>query len=211
MQEELLQFIIQSTPKKFFEALHEKLPEAMTFARSDGERFPENERARLFGHAKNQRFNGAFREAAMLGGLGFAEGEKISKGECYTAYNPFMVFGKANLKPLNRFPAPAVYRRAIARLNEPFEPDTPDLFIPQPIHRPGFDRVGCLILPVIPPRHEPNLAGIYVGVPYSNLKDWHMYEPLTHVINAYQSAMPSEGLTDKAFAKLKKNLKRKEG
>ena len=210
MQKELLQFIIQSTPKHFLTKMREEMHQAMTFANSDGERFPENERARLLGHAKNQRLNGAFRVAAVQSGLHFAEGEKINRGECYVASNPFIIYGKANLRPHNKLPAPARYRREIARINEALEPDTFDLFNPGPAKGP-LEQVGCLILPVIPSRHEYNLAGIYIGVPYSNLKDWHMYDSLDNVINAYDATFDPEGLTDQAFATLKKNLKRKEG
>lgn len=210
MQKELLQFIIQSTPKHFLTNIREGMRQAMTFANSDGERFPENERPKAYGLSRHQRLNGAFREATEQSGLHFTQGEKINQGECYVASNPFIIYGKANLQPNNKFPAPALYRRAIARINEALEPDTFDLFNPGPIKGP-LEQVGCLILPVIPSRHEHHLAGIYIGVPYSNLKEWHMYESLDNVINAYDATFDPEGLSDQAFATLKKNLKRKEG
>jgi hypothetical protein len=106
----------------------------------------------------------------------------------------------------NKTPRYAKHRKLIAALNARLEPVNADLFSAKTVG-PIEDGLGCLIVAVKPHRREPQSTpfGVMIGVPYTNLRGWHLFVPVSEVMAAYH---PSEQIEvpDLAFAKLKRRM-----
>jgi len=204
---DLIQYIISRVPLSFFTLASEHLEAAYFSAHQYAQTFEEAERARILGQLRHYRQNEAIRMAAMEAGLTATAPHTYPKGERYTliaAEN--IIFSRVNVPFNNHLPRPSKYRRLIATINQRLEPTNEVLFGPEPI-RPPSNGLGCLIVTVNPPRFEPQSTpfNLIVGVPYTSLKGWHLFEPISSILAEYHPTQEIE-VPDMAWAKLKKQL-----
>lgn len=206
MQIDLVEFIASKTPLTFFNNLVERLEEAYFMAHQEAMTYDEPERFRILPQARHYRQNAAFREAGIGAGLIAAAPYTDPKGERYSMIAAEDIrYGRIAVPFHNRIPRPARHRSTIAAVNARLEPRNFDLFSGMP--RQLGDGLGCLIVTINPHRSEGQSVpqDIFVGVPYSNLRDWHLFTPVSEVVAAYRPAQELE-VPDLAFAKLKKKL-----
>lgn len=211
MQLDLVEFIASKTPLAFFTKLVEKLEEAYFLAHQQANTYAEPERFRFLPQARHYKQNGAFREAGAEAGLVIAAPHTDPKGERYSLVAADDIrYGRIAVPFHNRIPRLAAHRSTIAAVNARLEPRNFDLFSGGV--RPVGDGLGCLIVTVNPHRSEGQSVprNICVGVPYSNLRGWHLFSPVSEVLAAYRPAQEIE-VPDLAFAKLKKKLNDAEG
>lgn len=212
MREILLSYLTQRIPHHFVM----QLPEALEAAYFDAHRNAEQrcavpERGRVRGQLRHYYQNGALRSLAERLEIEASAEHTAPRGERYTklAFED-IVMGRTAVHFSNKMPAPAKHRKAISALNERFEPSTLDLF-DEPVERP-LDGLGVLLVTVHPGKNQDQSvpSQFVVGVPYSNLKGWHLFEPFSSFLAAYNVAV-TEDPVDMAFPTLKKMLKEAEG
>jgi hypothetical protein len=158
---------------------------------------------------RHYRTNSAIRNAASITGLESSTPHTNPKGERYSLiFADSVTFGQIAVPFDNKIPRPSLHRKAIASVNSRFEPINLDLFSTPPVINPANEALGCLITTIKPPHFEGQSVprDIYIGVPYTNLKAWHIFIPVTEVIAAYRPAQELHVL-DSAFATLKKKLR----
>ncbi|PPD35844.1 MAG: hypothetical protein CTY19_02015 [Methylomonas sp.] len=207
MRTDLVAFIAQKTPLPFFMGLIENLEEAYFLAYKDSLDYAEPEQKRILPQMRHYRQNTALRKTALSVGLSSSAPHTNPKGERYSvAFAEDITFGRTSVPFHNRIPRPSKHRAAIASVNTRLEPINLDLFTP--VTKPTGDALGCLVITVNPPHHEGQSVprNICIGVPYSNLKGWHLFEPVTEVLAAYNPANEIQ-VPDLAFAKLKIKLR----
>jgi len=208
----LLSYLAGRIPHEFVKQLPESLEAAYFDAHRNAEqRCAVPERVRVRGQLRHYYQNGALRELAERFGIDATAPHTKPKGERYTRLVfEDIVLGRTGVRFANKMPAPAKHRKAIAALNERFEPYTPDLFeAPQ---RHVNDGLGVLLVTVHPGKEQDQSVPSHfvVGVPYTNLKGWHMFEPLAALLAAYEPAQQLE-TKDIAYPTLKKMLRDAEG
>ena len=212
MRDLLLPYLANRLPHDFVKQLPEALETAYFEAHSNAEqRCAAPERGRVRGQLRHYFQNGALRQLAERFGVDAAAAHTSPKGERYTRLVfGDIVLGRTCVRFTNSTPSPAKHRQAIAALNERFEPKTFDLFEQE--RSVPSDGLGVLLVTVHPghgcDQSVPNHFAI--GVPYSNLSGWHMFEPLSSLLAAYAPAQ-SQPAVDMAFPTLKKILRRAEG
>ncbi|AMH06555.1 hypothetical protein [Achromobacter xylosoxidans] len=211
MKIDLVEYIVRKSPELLFTRMVEKLEEAYFAAHQHAETFPSAERRRVLGQLRHYRQNVALREAGEAAGLIAAAPHTDPKGERYSLVAADDIrFGRIGVAVNNKLARFSKHRATIAALNERLEPLNNDLFN-APSERPT-DGLGCLLVTVNPHyRDEQSVpAAIMVGVPYTNLRGWHLFEPISNVIAAYNPASEIE-VPDLAWVKLKKQLGGAEG
>lgn len=212
MRDVLMPYLTSRIPLDFVR----QLPEALEAAYFDAHRSAEQrcaapERVRVRGQLRHYYQNGAMRELAERLGIDASAEHTTPKGERYTrlTFND-IVLGRTGVRCSDKIPTPAKHRKTIAALNQRFEPYTVDLF--EPVQDRITDGLGVLLVTVHPSvgkdQSVPNQ--FIVGVPYSNLKGWHMFEPLSSLLAAYEPAKEQETV-DIAFPTLKNLLRQAEG
>jgi hypothetical protein len=163
------------------------------------------------GQLRNYYQNGALRTLAERFNISASAPHTDPKGERYTRLIiDDLVLGRTAVGFSNRIPAPAKHRRALAAINQRFEPSTGDLF--DNGLEPAREGLGVLIVTVHPPvgAEQSMPSHFVIGVPYSNLKGWHLFEPLHSFVAAYRPTVQQESV-DIAFPTLKKILREAEG
>ncbi len=206
MSIDLIEFIVTKTPLAFFTNLVEKLDEAYFLAHQEANTYAEPERRRILPQKRHYRQNAAFREAGTEAGLIAAAPHTDPKGERFSLVAAQDIrYGRIAVPFQNRIPRPAKHRKMIAAVNARLEPSNLDLFSGS--MEPVGAGLGCLIVTVNPHRSEGQSLphDIYVGVPYSNVRGWHLFSPVSDVLAACRPALEVE-VPDLAFAKLKKKL-----
>ncbi len=206
MKIDLVSYIADRTPHSFITAVVEGFEAAYSQAFQHSESFAVKSRRRILGQLRHYRQNDALiRAGESVGQMALAKSTSPS-GEHYSFVAAQDIrFGRIAVPFNNRIPRPAKHRSAIAALNARFEPQNNDLFaLPSP---PVTDGLGCILITVNPPSWESQSvpASIVVGVPYTNLKGWHLFEPLSEVLAAYNPAQDI-AVKDLAWVKLKKQL-----
>lgn len=207
MTVDLLNYIVSCTPQDFLQHAIEHIEAAYSLAHREASTYESPEHQRVRGQIRHYRQNEALRTAAKHAGLIGLAAQTDPKGEFYTLVSaPGIVYGRIAVNFSNRIPRAAKHRRAIAALNSHLEPINLDLFSPPPERK--TDGLGVFFVTVNPAlQHQQDLpAGIRLGVPYSNFKGWHMFEPVESVMAAY-SAVTEVAVPDLALVTLKKKLK----
>lgn len=207
MKTDLIKFITDRVPVSFFTLTLEFLEAAYYEAFQHAQTFEEAERFRVLGQLRHYRQNEALRKAALEAGLASASPYTYPKGERYTLITAEDIFfSRINVPFNNDLPRPSKYRHALAAINQYIEPTNAVLFGPEP-PRPSSNGLGCLIVTVNPPRFKTQSTpfDLIVGVPYSNLKGWHLFEPISSILAAYHPAQEIS-VPDMAWVRLKKQL-----
>lgn len=210
MKIDLVEYISSRTPQPFFQAVTERLEAAYAHAHQHAETFSAKSKARALGQLRHYRQNDAFISAGETVGQMAIAKSTFPKGEYYSLVAAQDIrFGRIAIPFNNKIPRPAKHRLAIAAVNARLEPQNCDLF--SPFANAVTDGLGCLVVTVNPARGEPQSvpASIMVGVPYTNLKGWHLLEPVSHILAAYNPAQEI-AVKDIAWAKLKRQLGEKE-
>lgn len=206
MKLDLISYLASSTPALFFPRLVESLEAAYFDAYSHAKTFDEPERNRVLGQLRHYRQNFALRQAATDSALMAVAPHTDPKGERYSVVaSEGIRYGRIGVPFNNSCPRVSKHRKTIAALNSRLEPINLDLFSPAS-PRPT-EGLGCLVVTVNPSRaaEQSVPAAIMIGVPFSNLKGWHLFEPIEEVMAA---ANPAVEITvpDLAWVKLKKQL-----
>jgi len=204
---DLIDYIVSRTPLLFWNRSVELLEAAYFEAHQHALTFEEPERRRMLGQLRNYRQNAALRDAGSAAGLIAAAPHTEPKGERYALIAAEDIrFGRVAVHFKDSRPRPAKHRTTIAALNSRLEPISLPLFGAAPVL--PKDGLGCLIVTVNPPRYEPQStpAAIMLGVPYTDLRGWHLLEPVASIIAAYHVAEDIK-VPDLAWAKLKARLK----
>lgn len=206
MKIDLVEYITAKTPEAFLRHANELLEAAYFAAWQHAETHESPEQRRILGQERHYRQNAALRVAGQSAGLIVAAPNTEPKGERYSIVAAEDIrFGRIAVPFHDRIPRFAKHRGAVAALNERLEPVNLSLFDP-PATRPS-DGLGCMIVTVNPHRRDVQSvpSQIIVGVPYTSLKGWHLFEPLPNVLAAYHRAVEME-VPDLAWVKLKKQL-----
>jgi hypothetical protein len=203
---DLVEYIANRTPTVFITQATELLEEAYHAAHRHSETFDEPERKRVLGQLRHYRQNEALRAAAVKAGLMAAAPHTDPKGERYSiVVAQDIKFSRIGIPHNNNRPRASQHRKAIAALNSRLEPANMSLF--SPLQNIPSDGLGCLLVTVNPHRRESQSvpAALMIGVPYTNLREWHLLEPLSSILAAQHPA-EEIGVPDLAWAKLKKQL-----
>jgi len=207
----LMTYLASRIPHDFVKQVPEALEGAYFEAfRNAEQRCAVPERPRVRGQLRHYYQNGALRTLAERHGIEATAAHTEPKGERYTRLVfDDIVLGRTGVRYANNLPSPAKHRRTIAALNQRFEPVTGDLFTP---YTPGpDDGLGVLLVTVHPAKESDQSvpSQFVVGVPYSNLKGWHLFEPLAGLLAIY-TPMAEQPTADIAFPTLKKLLQQAE-
>ncbi|MBV6448925.1 hypothetical protein [Nitrosomonas sp.] len=206
MKINLIQYIIKRIPSSFFIRAVELMESEYFEAHQVAERYEEPERYRVRGQLRHYGLNRALRAGASEAGLVSKSLHTSPKGDRYSIVIADDIhFGRVSVPFHCNRARPSKYRYAIANVNSRFESTNGSLF-EEPAVIPS-DGMGCLIVTVNPPRFEPQSvpSNIIVGVPYTNLRGWHLFEPISTILAAYNK--PTEiNVPDLAWVKLKKQL-----
>ncbi|WP_395006199.1 hypothetical protein [Undibacterium sp.] len=206
MKIDIIQYISSRTPRTFFTLANELLEAAYFQAHQHAMTFDDPEKRRVLGQLRHYRQNEALRNAGAQNGLIAVAAHTAPKGERYSLIaSEDIRFGRIGVPVNNSTPRPSKHRKELSMLNARLEPVNLDLFN-QKLLRPS-DGLGCLIITVNPnPKDQQTApADIKVGVPYTNMRGWHLFEPMSEIIAAYNPAVEIE-VQDLAWVKLKKQL-----
>jgi hypothetical protein len=207
---DLISYISNRTPQAFLQSAIEGLESAYYQSFIDSTSFDEPEQRRIQPQIRHYRQNAALREAGFKSGLLSVAAETDPRGEKFTLVTSNGVtYGRVGLNFSNRIPRAAKHREAIAAINSRLEPINFDLF--SPITERPTDGLGIFIVTVNPSPSAPQdvPAAINIGVPYSNCKGWHLFEPIESVMAAYASSVELL-VPDLALVQLKKKLQSSE-
>lgn len=210
MTPDLVAYITNRTPQYFLQNAVEALESAYYQASREAATYDSPEQRRIQGQMRHYRQNAAFRDAGNKSGLNSVAASTDPKGEHYPlVMTKGVVYGRIGVNFCDRTPRMAKHRKAIAAINSRLEPVNLDLFnMPQ---ERVADGLGIFLVTVNPhPRQSQDIpAGIKLGVPYSNCKGWHLFEPMESIMAAY--AQPVEiAVPDLALVQLKKKLQESE-
>lgn len=210
MTPDLISYIANRTPKYFLQSAVEGLEAAYFQAYREASSYDEPELRRIQGQIRHYRQNAALRDAGNKSGLKSVAASTDPQGEKYTLVTTQgVVYGRLGVNYCDKTPRIAKHRKAIAAINSRLEPLHLDLFNPPP-ERPS-DGLGVFLVTINPhPRQSQDMpAAINIGIPYSNCKGWHLFEPVESIMAAYAS--PVEILVpDLALVQLKKKLQSSE-
>lgn len=212
MRDVLLPYLASRLPLEFVKRIPEKLEAAYFDAHANAQqRCAVPERNRVRGQLRHYFQNGALRDLAEELGIDASAPHTDPKGERYTRLVfGDIVMGRTGVRFSNKLPSPAKHRKTIAAVNERFEPKTVDLFDERAT--PASEGLGVLLVTVHPDigQDQSVPSHFVIGVPYSNLKGWHLFEPLPALIATYRLAEEQQ-MNDMAFPTLKKMLRDAEG
>lgn len=207
MKDDLIRYIANKLPISFLNLVSEHLEAAFFDAYKYAQTFDLAERARILGQLRHYRQNAALRKAATEAGLTATAPHTNRKGERFTLVTTDnLVLSRIGVPFHKYLPRPSKYKKTIAEMNQHLEPVQGVLLVPEPI-RPPTNALGCLIVTINPSRLEPQStpSNIAIGVPHSNLKGWHLFEPISKVLAACNA--PQENpVPDLAWATLRKQL-----
>ena len=206
MKIDLISYIASRTPLGFVTKVVEELEAAYSQAFQHSEMFAIKSRRRVLGQLRHYRQNDALLSAGESMGQLVSARSTSPAGEHYTFVSAQDIrFGRIAVPFNNRIPRPAKHRKAIAALNARFEPQNNHLFLP--VQEPVSDGLGCLFITVNPAPGEIQSvpSSLMVGVPHTNLKGWHLFEPISEILAAY-NPMQEVKVQDLAWVKLKKQL-----
>jgi hypothetical protein len=209
VKEDLISYIVSRVPRELFLRLPGELEAAYNQAHSDSiQKCGEPEQIRVRGQLRHYYQNGKMRELANTLAIPVLTPHTDPKGERFPLiYINEVVMGRTAVAFTNKLPPLARHRKAIAAVNSRLEPINSDMFTGDGNLPQQKDGLGILITTVHAPKNGPqNIPSHFVvGVPYSNLKGWHMFEPLGVILGAYDAVAP-EKPQDIAFPILKKQL-----
>lgn len=211
MKDQLIQYIASRTPALFFQQVVEEIETAHFVAHQAASTYEEPERFRVLPQLQHYGSNAALRKAAVVAGMEAAAPHTEPKGERFSLVACGEIrFGQICVPFNNCTPRPAKHRNAIAAVNGPLEPTQSDLF--NGLKNPIPEGLGCLIVAVRQHRGQPQSVpfSVMVGVPYSNLRDWHLFVPVSEIMAAYHPAEQID-VPDLAFGKLKRRMGDSEG
>lgn len=211
MKVDLIEYIAARTPLTFLQRVVEHIEAAHYTAYQHSVTFADPERFRILPQLQHYRSNEALRTAAADAGMTAVAAHTDPKGERFSLVAAESIrYGQICVPFDNKVPRQAKHRRTIAALNGHLEPVSHDLFS-GPL-RPVSEGLGCLVVAVKPHRREPQSVpfAVMLGVPYTNLKGWHLFEPVAEIMAAYHPAEPI-AVPDLAWARLKKQLRDSEG
>lgn len=206
MKIDLISYIANRTPQGFVTKVVEELEAAYSQAFQHSETFAIKTRRRVLGQLRHYRQNDALLSAGESMGQLVSARSTSPAGEHYTFVSAQDIrFGRIAVPFNNRIPRPAKHRKAIAALNARYEPQNNDLFLPT--QAPVSDGLGCLFITVNPAPGEAQSvpSSLMIGVPHTNLKGWHLFEPISEILAAYNPAQEIK-VQDLAWVKLKKQL-----
>lgn len=206
MKIDLVEYIAQRTPVSFIPRAIELLEEAYFEAYRYSETFDDPEKKRILGQLRHYRQNEAMRTAGLHAGLVAAAPHTDPKGERYSVvFAEDIRFSRIGVPLENSQPRPSAHRKVIAALNARLEPMNLSLF--DPVRPVPQDGLGCLLVTVNPHSRDVQSvpAALMIGVPYTNLRGWHLLEPIS-TIQAAQHPAQDIDVPDLAWATLKKQL-----
>jgi len=211
MKTDLIAYLVHRTPSDFLRIAVERM-EAAYFAahKHVEENCDPPERPRVRGQLRHYYQNQALRVAAKDAGLSNVAAHTDPKGERYSLIaSQDIRFGRISVHFRNNLPRPAKHRNVIAAVNSRLEPISLDLF--NATASLPTDGLGVLIVTVHPPAGENQSVpkDFLVGIPYSNVKGWHLFEPVASVLAAYHAPVEIE-VPDLAWVALKKRLRENE-
>ena len=210
LKDDLIQYIASRTPAVFFQRVVEEIEAGHSAAHQHAVTFDDPERNRVHPQLQHYRSNEALRKAASTAGMIVAAPHTEPKGERFSlAASGEIRFGQICVPFNNRTPRQAKHRQMIAAVNERLEPANLDLFTKNA--EPLPDGLGCLIVAVKPHRREPQSVPFAVmhGIPYTSLKEWHLFVPVSEIMAAYHPEERVE-VPDLAWATLKRRLRASE-
>lgn len=206
MKQDLVNYVTYKTPERFLRAVVEELEAAYLLAHKHSEQFAEKSRRRVLGQLRHYRQNDALIEAAKDMGQHAVARSTSPAGEHYSFVAADDIrYGRISVPFKNKIPRAAKHRKAIAALNTRLEPVNDDLFS-KAAYVPS-DGLGCLLITINPDVSENQSipADIVLGVPYSNLKGWHLFESVSQILASYHPVQEIQ-VPDLAWTKLKKQL-----
>jgi hypothetical protein len=207
----LKQLIQSDVPAAFLRSCAEGLQASFQRAHYDALTFHEHERARVLPQLRHYRQNAAFRDAAAAHGLECQMFSASPQGENFPlVVTGRLIIARCSLAFNNRRIPKARFRRQIAAGNRILEPDNLDFFDSARKKPSEFEPLGVLIASVSPHRTQAAdlPAAIMVGVPHSDLSDWHtLMEHQELMLDSHEVVH----VPDNAFVKLKKQMRRSEG
>jgi len=211
MKDQLIQYIASRTPAIFFQRVVEEIEAAHFAAHQTATTFEDPERFRVQPQLQHYGSSAALRKAGLAAGMEVAAPHTKPKGERFSLVACGEIrFGQICVPFNNCIPRSAKHRKVLASVNEALEPAHADLFSGPTKAIP--EGLGCLIVAVRQHKGESQSVpfSVMVGVPYTNLKDWHLFVPVSEVMAAYHPAEQIE-VPDLAFATLKRRMRGSEG
>lgn len=209
MKDALISYVTARVPKEFFARLPEALEAAYFQASTDAsQKCGEPERIRVRGQLRHYYQNKAMRDVAEVHSIESFSPHTDPKGERYTLLSTNEVsMGRTAVPFANKLPPPAKHRKTIAAVNSRLEPTNLDLFS-NASEMKSTEGLGVLIVTVHPEKGADQSVPSHfvVGVPYSNLKGWHLFEPLAVILAAYEPSVSANSI-DIAFPTLKRQLR----
>lgn len=209
VKESLISYLTSRVPKDFFNRLPEALEAAYFQASTDAaQKCGEPERVRVRGQLRHYYQNKAMRDVAELSSIEAFSPHTDPKGERFTLLSTNEVsMGRTAVPFANKVPSAAKHRKMIAAVNSRLEPSNFDLFSDASA-RKSAEGLGVLIVTVHSPKgmDQSVPSHFVVGVPYSNMKGWHLFEPLSVILAAYEPGI-SANTIDTAFPTLKRQLR----
>lgn len=212
MESTLISYITSRIPKDFFVRLPGELEGAYFQAFADAEQkcgVPEQNRVR--GQLRHYYQNKVMREVGNAISIPTYSPHTDPKGERYTLLllNEVAI-GRTSVAFTDKRPPLAKHRKTIAAVNSRLEPTNLDLFSDSDVEA-RQDGLGVLIVTVHPPKkaNQSVPSHFVVGVPFSNLKGWHLFEPIPSILAAYEPVADVKPV-DIAFPTLKRQLKEAE-
>lgn len=212
MESTLISYITTRIPKEFFVRLPGELEGAYFQAFFDAEQkcgLPEQNRVR--GQLRHYYQNKAMRDVGNAISIPTCSPHTDPKGERYTLLSLDQIaIGRTSVAFTDKRPPLAKHRKTIAAVNSRLEPTNFDLFSDSDV-KPQQDGLGVLIVTVHPPKksNQSVPSHFVVGVPFSNLMGWHLFEPIPSILAAYEPVTGAKPV-DIAFPTLKRQLKEAE-
>jgi hypothetical protein len=207
LKDDLIQYIASRTPAVFFQRVVEEIEAGHFSAHQHAGTFEDPERFRVHPQLQHYRSSEALRRAASAVGMTVTAPHTDPKGERFSLVASGEIrFGQICVPFNNRTPRQAKHRETIAAVNGRLEPANMDLFSRSA--EPLPDGLGCLIVAVKPHKREPQSVpfAVMVGVPYTSLKNWHLFVPVSDIMAAYHPEEQIE-VPDLAWATLKRRIR----
>lgn len=206
MEVDLIEYIANRTPKNFIQNTIESLEAAYHQAHNESSTYDAPELRRIRAQIRHYRQNKAFRDAGQKSGLNTYSAITSPKGESFPLVSlDGVTYGRIGVNFSNRIPRLAKHRKEIALVNSRLEPYTRDLFDKEV--KQSAEGLGVFIVTVHPDNRAPQdmPASIKIGVPYSDCRGWHLFEPIQSFMAAYATPVEIE-VPDLALVTLKKRL-----
>lgn len=209
--------ICQSTSKQFWMECDEYFSAGFKLAFDETRPIDEPWQPTALGQHRTFRSHEALRRAAR--GADLVEGASHTSPRgwryCEVTTSDLTLTALVTKVGAKRPPRRTKYRMTIAGCNHWLQPPVSlDLFSEfeaSSIEKNG--KIGGFLTIVAPPSHHPAQdcpLGVYLWVPYSNLRGTHLYLPISTLISSYDTLPTNSVLSDMAWPKIKQNLKQVE-